>query len=338
MLKKKSLIKALAIHFAITLMLSSNQAFAFIPFFDEDTKPNTTEVGLTGGVFKLSPDLRSYGTQKTGAGILSDSYVLKNNPKYRLGGGIDIIYGSAYKINAIYFETENKKTKYDTGIIGTSLTPPAWHDINAANVSSTLNSRYRFATVSVSNPFTLNCFTLTPSVGLSYLYLKHNQSILYNNVTGDGAASPTDLINLNSKFQGFGPTFAANFGYEFCGGFSVLGALQYSPLIGDIKGSYNALRATNTGLGANPNINVNLGYKTQSTLVGHTQSELGFGYNVPMNKCFSGNITFVYRFVKITGARETNLFTDDINPSLNNQITNTVLHGPLLRFALKYKM
>lgn len=322
-------------YFCFSLCIFSNPLCANFPSINEF--PGTLEVGLTGGYLRLSPDFRIYGIKQPAANLLSGpSTVVKVNPKYRFGGGFDVVYGCSYKLNLNYFETSNTTSRLTEGPVGTILTPGSWNDtVASGNAFSELISRYRFATVSVSNPFPMDCLTLIPSVGLSFLYLQHSQNTQYLLEHNAGVAGvSSSQINLNSKFNGFGLTFAANFGYEFCKGFSVIGGLQYSPLLGSIRGKYSALRASR--IAGTLNTDVSLSYKTQYTIVNHTQSELGLGYKFDINQCIAANISIVYRFVKIIGARETNLYLGLNSPTLENQITNSVLHGPLLRFAIKY--
>lgn len=329
MLKKQGYICALA----VSLMMISTQSNAFLPFLNENTGEKNLEIGLLGGYFRLSPDNRAYAIQQTSATPLSATKVLKVDPKYRFGGGVDVTYGGSYKIKANYFEIANTKRDSSNSVVGTTLTPPPWTDAFANGVSSNLNSRYKFATLAISSPFSISGFTFIPSLGLSYLYLRHNHNTNYSALGGTGA---TGQINLNSKFNGIGPTFGAFFAYEFVECFSALTNIQFSPLVGDIKGNYSALRTVGVG---GVNTNVNMAYKTKSTIVSQFQSELGFAYEKAVNKCVTGNLSLAYRFVKIVGARETNLFVDNVAAgNINNLISNSVLHGPFMRLSFRFKM
>lgn len=127
----------------------------------------------------------------------------------------------------------------------------------------------------------------------------------------------------------------AHFGYEILSGFSALANFQYSPLLGEIKGKYTATRtAPLTAI----NTNMDVGFKTKSMIISHLQSELGVGYSMAFNKHTTGHFTLAYRFVKIIGARETNLYIDTLgSANSNNSLTNSVLHGLFLCMAFKYQ-
>lgn len=186
-------------------MLCTPTAFAFFLPPVEEELSNTTEkfyeIGITTGLFRLSPDNRTYATSQPNVIAGSATHLLKVDPKYKLGGGIDFVYGSTYKLKGTYFESRNNQARNHRGFIGTTLAPPVWGDINARAVNSNLHSRYSIATLSITDSFNLNYFTITPGLGISYLTLAHTHRTLYGNLGGGAAAGQ---IDLRSKFKGMG--------------------------------------------------------------------------------------------------------------------------------------
>lgn len=327
---QRNLVKSLA----VVLTLSSASAHAFFG----QKGDCTAELGVTAAYLRLAPDNRTYATHNGNFGFNSIVALLKVQPLTRFGGGLDYTYGGAVKVNFNYFETHNRRGQSNSGVIGTSLLPPLWGDQNSNSVFSQLESQYRTMTLAAKYPFSLASFTLTPSLGMSHLFLRHNHVTGYFGLGGTAASAGVDL---NSKFKGYGPSFGAMVEYGFCECLSVFANLQYTPYIGNVNGRYRATRSETTAdVTAGQRVgNYDYAYKTHSTVVTHTQADLGFGWSKEVDKCYNVNLRFGYRIVKIIGGRETSLLTNlGLNSSMNNSLSNSSLHGPFLRLGVKYKL
>ncbi len=326
---------------ALLLTLSSVPAYAGLPFFGKGDC--TSELGVTAAYLRLAPDYRTYGTSNGNLGFNSMVALLKVQPLTRFGGGVDYTYGGAVKVNFNYFETHNRRGQSQGGVIGTSLLPPLWGDQTSNTVFSQLESQYRIMTLAAKYPFSLASFTLTPSLGVSHLFLRHNHVTGYFGLTNivAGATGASAGVDLNSKFKGYGPSFGAMLEYGFCDCLSIFANLQYTPYIGNTNGRYRATRSATAPVVPATGVvgNYDYAYKTHSTVVTHTQADLGFGWSKEVDKCYNVNLRFGYRIVKIIGGRETSFLTNAGQAfAVNNSLSNSNLHGPFLRLGLKYKL
>ena len=315
---------------AFGITTSSLPTFAFLG----EKKNCSMEVGVTGAYFKLAPDDRLYATSNMNVAANNFNSLLKAQPRARLAGGIDVTYGSDVKIHINYLEAKNRRRQSNSGIIGPSLIPPSWNDNNARGVSSHLDSRYCATTVSIRYPFSLSSFTLTPCLGVSYLSLGHNHAVGYQSM--NGVPGINALVNLNSKFKGCGPNFGAIVEFSFMEYLSVFANLQYTPYIGTINGKYKANRSVAP---VPPAVNYDVINRTRSTVISHTQTDVGIGWSKEMNKCYNLNLKLGYRIIKVTGGRETALLMNAAaTSSINHQVSHSALHGPFLRLGMRFKL
>lgn len=290
------------------------------------------EVGVLLGGFKSSPDNTTYGLALINDTIPHSGTYLYLTPKYRFGGGFDITYRpacSSYQYTAMYFETENRKNQSDTREL---VSPYFWPQVSflnlATNTFSKIKTQYRFGTISIGSQLCINdSLSLTPSFGLSYAFLKQSMFIAYNNHTTDPAANA--LVNLNSKFNGIGPSVGGQLRYDMCYGFSFLGDLQYSALIGSIRSRYfgqfseDVLQPYFALLSKTPNV-----------LVSQVMSDLSLGYTLPFSDYLWGNFNAGWRFTKLFNATEFSIHSENSNPALTKM--NSTIQGPFVRAAVQF--
>lgn len=300
-------------------------AAAALPFATASAATNADciEIGLTGGWFSVFSNSRDFGAPVRNANnddrITGTGDVNTVEPKYRFGGGISLSYqpcGQPYIWGLSWFGVQKKNVTATTGPIGFDR----FGEFNtAASSTHTYGTRYQFATATLATIQALCCETvhIKPHLGVAYLDVKENRTVTLNNFAGD--VGRVETFGESSRFHGVGPDIGIDLKYCFCGGFSLVGNLDYSALVGKNKGNANH-RSTS----------VNWSNSRANHIVSHIQSEIGLAYNFAFCGCDRGDLVLGYRVTKMIDALSR--FDNIID------YHNANLQGPFLRLNFGFNL
>lgn len=214
------------------------------------------------------------------------------------------------------------------------------------------NVRYQFdqvnfdfgKTVCFCNDFRVNMYG-----GITAARIKQSIHSKYRNVENTISRS----IESPSNFEGLGPQLGADYFYQFCGGWSLVGNTALSCFIGDMKThtTYKSFSPDIATMG-NPQPNVQKTHvKSRTQLVPSFEQKLGVQYALCYD-CFSADFEIGYRcgvyfnavrnvFVNSTSSSfVTALFANPetgVNAtSLQEKVSNFILSGPYLTFNVQF--
>lgn len=317
---------------------------------DKARNHSDVEIGLTGGWFAPDTSTTNFALKREDndtRNAFPSGDVLRNDPKYRFGGGISVS-GSCdccYVWSASYFWFHSKSHEEDTApntapfVFTPLLASQDGVFDNVSDVESDYHFRYDFANIELGSVLCVisDCLAVKPKIGLSYSRIKNEQEVEYSR--GDVPAGAVYTVDLESRYNGVGPSIGADVMYSFCGEWSIMGNFRYSALLGSLKADWEFSTTGVTPLGPNTNP-AEVEFHSKRHFVKLFQSELALGYNFD----WCGNCALLmagWQFTQALDSKEVVNFAAANGRDffrMDDRIVNSSYQGPFVRLVARFGM